>query len=178
MPNVARPCSVLVTGAGGNLGRKLVAHLLAADWCTKIVGVDLGFATSLAPDRCGRLTLITADLSNPKFRRWLGALAGVDAVVHSAAKNPFPDACWSDATTSFDVTSHLLGARCAAGVQRFAFASSNHVMGGYKDGALAEGLGPGELGADQPPGPGTRWHDGTRLVDSTAYATAKLMGSA
>ena len=27
--------SVLITGAGGNLGQKLISHLLARDWCER-----------------------------------------------------------------------------------------------------------------------------------------------
>ena len=38
----ARIRSVLVTGAGGNLGGKLVAHLLAGGWCERIVALDQG----------------------------------------------------------------------------------------------------------------------------------------
>ena len=31
--------SVLVTGAGGNLGQKLITHLLTRDWCERIVAL-------------------------------------------------------------------------------------------------------------------------------------------
>src|SRR5690606_13442259 len=35
---------------------------------------------------------------------------------------------------------------------------------------------PGELRPSSPPAVGTVWHTGTQAMDSTAYATAKLMG--
>lgn len=35
-----RPRRILVTGANGNLGRKLVAHLAAAPWCSGVVALD------------------------------------------------------------------------------------------------------------------------------------------
>ena len=32
--------TVLITGAQGNLGRKLIAHLVAGSWCERVIGVD------------------------------------------------------------------------------------------------------------------------------------------
>ena len=49
-------------------------------------------------------------------------------------------------------------------------------MGRYKDPPLADGLAPGALSTDLPPGPGTRWFNGREIVDGVAYATSKLMG--
>ena len=60
--------------------------------------------------------------------------------------------------------------RAASGVRRFVFASSNHVMGGYKDTAIADT--PGALTTALDPLAGTH----TKTTDSTEYATAKLMG--
>jgi hypothetical protein len=74
------------------------------------------------------------------------------------------------------MTLHLVSAASDAGVRRFVFASSNHVMGSYKDEPLAETLSPGTLTTDLTPGPGTRWHDGERMLDGTPYAVSKLMG--
>ena len=62
------------------------------------------------------------------------------------------------------------------GYAALVFASSNHVMGGYKDAPLSTGLQPGGLTTDLPPSPGTKWHDGTTFQNSTRLATAKLMG--
>lgn len=172
----AVPSSVLVTGASGNLGRKVVAALAQAPWCRRVVGLDLrADPASFPPDERAKLHLVTCDLADGGAP-WRDALAGVEAVVHLAAENPDVDATWEQAARSFDMTVHLGLAAARAGVRRLVFASSNHVMGGYKDPPLADGLGSGRLLTSLPPAPGTRWHDGTRQQDSTAYATAKLMG--
>ena len=170
MPNV------LITGAGGNLGRKLTAHLLATDWCGEVVALDhaKGHPNKATGERVRH---VHADLADAEDARWRDALSGVDAVVHFAARNPNPDASWSDAAQSFDITAHVVKAAADAGVRRFVFASSNHVMGRYKDAPLAETVTePGSLRTDLAPGPGTHWFNGTETVDGTAYATSKLMG--
>ncbi|MDX7951978.1 NAD(P)-dependent oxidoreductase [Lichenihabitans sp. Uapishka_5] len=169
----AIPSSVLVTGAAGNLGRKLVSALLQAPWCRRVVGLDLAAVPESSAD--DRLSFVTGDLTDPAGS-WVEALVGLDAVVHLAAENPDVDATWLQAARSFDMTANLGLAAARHGVRRFVFASSNHVMGGYKDAPLADRLRPSGLTATLPPAPGTRWHDGTRQQDSTAYATAKLMG--
>lgn len=61
-------------------------------------------------------------------------------------------------------------------VQRVVFATSNHVMGRYKDSPLWEQVGPNEPTPELPPGTGTVWHTGLQPMDATAYAAAKLMG--
>ena len=170
----ARPVRcVLVTGAGGNLGTKLIAHLLASAWCGGVIGVDRTPA-GLPPGE--RLEQVEADLADPRDGRWRAALARADALVHLAAQNPAPSAPWSDACASFDQTAHLAGAAAAAGVRRLVFASSNHVMGQYKDPPLADGLAPGTLATDLPPGPGTSRREAGRAVRDEAYAVSKLMG--
>jgi nucleoside-diphosphate-sugar epimerase len=168
--------SVLLTGAGGNLGRKLIDHLLRTEWCEAIIAVDRTLAALEAVPADARVRRIEADLKDPADPRWRDALSGADAVVHLAAQNPDPDAPWTDATASFDMTLHMVLGSAAAGVKRLVFASSNHVMGRYKDPPLADGLAPGTLRTDLAPGPGTRWFNGREIVDGIAYATSKLMG--
>lgn len=174
----ARPSRILVTGAGGNLGRKLIAHLVAADWCKAIIGVDRSREALEALQTLGadKLEGVQADLTDPHDPGWRGALDNADAAVHFAAQNPYPDASWDDACASLDMTLHLAGAAGDSGVRRFVFASSNHVMGRYKDEPLADTLSPGTLTTDLTPGPGTRWHNGDRMLDGTPYAVSKLMG--
>ncbi len=160
------PLRVMVTGAGGNLGRKLVAHLAEAPWCAEVVALDL------APpggEPHPKVRPVAADLGR-RSEALDDAAAEVDAVVHLAAKNPYPDASWEDGAVSFDMTLQAVAALARrGGAKRFVFASSNHVMGGYKE----EGVAPGALTTGLPPRPGTRTAPG----DVTrAYAAAKLMG--
>jgi nucleoside-diphosphate-sugar epimerase len=74
------------------------------------------------------------------------------------------------------MSTNLVGAALAANVRRFVFASSNHVMGQYKDPPLAERIGPGLLTSDLPPGPGTARPEGNCIVRDHAYAASKLFG--
>lgn len=163
--------TVLVTGASGNIGQKLLTHFLNSERYQKVIGVDpkqLGGELAKHP----KLQFVKADLADIKDRNWMSAFEGVDTVVHLAAQNPYPDASWADATVSVDITLNVVAAMRAAGVERLVFASSNHVMGGYKD----ADLGPGELTADLTPRPGLKLRQGGGYMVSTAYATAKTMG--
>ncbi len=160
---------VAITGANGNIGRKLIAAFLAAPDIGAIHGIDRDMTGLSSHD--ARLFPIQADLRGPGL---LDALTGVDAVIHLAAQNPYPDASWEDASASFDMTAKLVEACTKAGVSRLLFATSNHVMGGYKDTAVA--LSDGGLSTDLPPLVGTRVKTSEGLINSTAYAAAKLMG--
>jgi len=123
---------IAITGANGNLGRKLIAAFLAAPDIAAIHAIDRDVA-GLSPHD-PRLSPIQADLRGPAL---LDALAGMDAVIHLAAQNPYPDASWEDASASFDMTAKLVDACAEASLSRLVFASSNHVMGGYKDTPVA-----------------------------------------
>lgn len=169
----APPSSVLITGGGGDLGRKLMAHLLASGWCRRIVAVDLRPPVDVAAAD-GRVAAIGCDLLD-RGAAWWSAMGEVEAAVHLAAQNPHTDATWADSAASFDMTQNVVDAAAAHGLRRLVFASSNHVMGGYKDAPLARPE-PGFLTTDLPPAPGTKWDTGSGWMDSTAYATAKLMG--
>src|SRR5689334_12730323 len=93
---------VLITGANGNLGRKLIAALLASTRYEAVLAVDIAHPVD-APDDPG-LKRITADLARRDDRRWIEAVHGVDAIIHLAAQNPRPAASWEDAAISFDMT--------------------------------------------------------------------------
>ena len=164
---------IAITGGNGNLARKLIAGLGAEAWCEALVTLDRRFDL-IEPPAHASLACIEADLRDGGDRRWRDAIASADAVIHLAAQNPYPEADWTDSAASFDMTALIATASAAAGVKRFVFASSNHVMGGYKETGVA--LSPGALTEALPPLPGTRWsHDGGSS-DSTPYAVAKLMG--
>ena len=173
-PMAARhPLRVLVTGAGGNLGRKLTAHLVEAPWCAGVVALDLGFPAE-APAPTPKLRRVALDLAAPS-PALDAAVDEADAVVHLAARNPFPDASWAEGAASLDMTLNaaeaLARSAAARGGRRFVFASSNHVMGGYKDERTRRA--PGTLTTALPPLPGTRTAPGDV---PRAYAAAKLMG--
>jgi nucleoside-diphosphate-sugar epimerase len=169
------PQTVLITGGAGNLGGKLAQHLLTSAWCRQIILLDVQ-ARGPRPKSEGRVEVVEANLADSSDVRWRAALAKTDAVVHLAAQNPYPDAPWADAVASLDMTLNLLACAEDAGVKRFVFASSNHVMGQYKDPPLAATLGPGLLTPELEPGPGTRWFDGERVVQGSAYGVSKLVG--
>jgi nucleoside-diphosphate-sugar epimerase len=160
---------VAITGANGNIGRKLIAAFLATPEIGAIHAIDRDVASLATHD--SRLFPIQADLLGPALP---DALAGTDAVIHLAAQNPYPDATWEEASASFDMTAKLSEACAKTNVSRVVFASSNHVMGGYKDTPIA--LSDGGLTTDLPPLVGTLVKTAEGVIDSTAYATAKLMG--
>lgn len=169
------PQTVLVTGAGGNLGRKIIEWLARTEWCRSIVGLDMTTDVApFSPEASARLKLVAGDLLKVGAN-WQEAFQGVDAVIHFAAQNPHTDASWEDATASFDMTFNVAATAMQAGVGRIVFASSNHVMGGYKDSPLADAMGPGRLTTAIAPAPGTKWETGHGFMDSTAYAVSKLM---
>jgi uronate dehydrogenase len=151
------PPTVLITGASGNLGGKLRRHL-DGRYELRLLDREPG----------GDAAIHAADLS-----RWDDAWArlfdGADAVVHLAA-DPVAYRPWPELISpNVDATIHTYEAAARCGVRRFVFASSNHVMGGYKDDA-------GPITTDLPPRPGTRYTVGGEPRDSTAYAAAKLFG--
>lgn len=165
---------IVITGAGGNLGRKLIAAFERAPWCRSIVAIDQAVHESGIADG-SKVIAVQADLADRQDRRWVEAIGGAEVIVHLAAQNPYPTASWEDAIASFDMTLNLLGAAETTGVTRFVFISSNHVMGGYKDAVPA--IPSGGLTEALPPRPGTRTRDaGGHVSDSPAYATHKLMG--
>lgn len=171
---------VVITGALGNLGSKLIMHLVSLPQITEIVGLDMMQPplsdTSQRSSGGIKVRYVTCDLSNANDSRWRDELKTGDAVIHFAAQNPFPEASWNDSTISLDMTLNLTLAATNVGVKRFVFASSNHVMGRYKDLPLSIGLNEGQLTTDLPHGVGTTWHTGSRQMDSTAYAIAKSSG--
>jgi nucleoside-diphosphate-sugar epimerase len=151
------PRTVLITGATGNLGRKLRAHL--AGRC-ELRLIDR--------DRRGQADVTAADLS--AWGDWHQLFRNVDVVFHfaadSEASKPWPDLIGPNV----DALVHTYQAAALGGVKRVVFASSNHVMGGYQD---ETGV---SLTSDTPPRPGLRYRFDGVPRSSAAYGSAKLFG--
>lgn len=184
---------VLITGAGGNLGVKIARHLLVHAQPHRVRLVDrldtdavrarllsgaaaaVVAAVSAAPERVEALQLDLCEWSGALVR----AMHGVDACIHLAAQNPFPEASWADCAASCDIHAHVLEAAARAHVPRLLLASSNHVLGNHwRDGAeLRPEEGAGALGAGAELRPGTRFDLApVAAMDCMPYAAAKLFG--
>jgi NAD+ dependent glucose-6-phosphate dehydrogenase len=141
------PRTVLITGASGNIGRKL-----RAAWADVY---DLVLIDKNPPE--DDYDVIEADLG-VLDDDWITHFHGVDTVVHLAA-NSDEFAGWDALIGSnLDALANVFHVAALAGVDRIVFASSNHVMGQY------ENLGDGPISTDIKPIP-----DGP-------YAVTKLVG--
>lgn len=153
--------TVLITGAAGNLGGKLRRHLegQGGRWSLRLL--DRQPADDPA--------VWHADLS--AWGGWADCFRGADAVVHLAA-DPTAQRDWPGVVgPNVDAVVNTFQAAVQAGVRRVVFASSNHVMGGYKDRPD-----PDRITTDLPPAPGTRYAVSGEQRDSSAYGSAKLFG--
>jgi uronate dehydrogenase len=151
--------TVLLTGAAGNLGSKL-RHHLQGRYPLHLLDID--------PQ--GDAAVVRADLSQWESR-WVELFRGVDVVVHLAA-DPTAQQTWLKLVApNVDALIHVFQASVQAGVRRVVYASSNHVMGGYKDDPA-----PARLTTDLPPRPGTHYVVQGEARDSTPYGSAKLFG--
>jgi len=141
------PRVVLITGASGNIGRKLRDAWRGL--------YDLVLIDRKAPPDDPEV--IEADLAEWD-ESWVEHFDDVDTVVHLAA-NPDDSAAWDDLVRpNLDAAANVFNAAAYGGVERVIFASSNHAMGGYRD------LGDIPITVDLPPRP-----DGP-------YGATKLVG--
>jgi uronate dehydrogenase len=151
--------TVLITGAAGNLGAKLRRHL-EGRYALRLLDINPAGDSAVAQADLARWDLTWAD----QFR-------GADVVVHLAA-DPTAHQTWPNLVgPNVDAVVNVFQAALRAGVGRVVYASSNHVMGGYKDDPE-----PARLTTDLPPKPGTRYEVEAQRRDSTPYAAAKLFG--
>jgi NAD+ dependent glucose-6-phosphate dehydrogenase len=115
--------TVLITGAGGNIGTKLRAHFATLGWTLRLLDVESR----------GDAAIRTADLSK-WHDAWVAQFADVDAVIHLAG-DPSPQASWASVQQlNIDMTANVYEAAAAQGVRRVVFASSNWVMAGHRPG--------------------------------------------
>jgi uronate dehydrogenase len=151
--------TVLITGAAGNLGAKLRRHL-EGRYTLRLLDITTH----------GDPALVQADLSRWD-RAWADHFQGVDVVVHLAA-DPTAQQTWPNLIgPNLDAVVNVFEASVRGRVKRLVYASSNHVMGGYKDDAE-----PARLTTVLPPRPGARYVVDGQTRDSTAYAATKLFG--
>jgi uronate dehydrogenase len=151
--------TVLITGAAGNLGGKLRRHL-EGRYELRLLDKNTGGDKSI--QECD-LATYSAD--------WVDRFRGADTVFHLAA-DPTAHQTWPLLVgPNIDAVIHVFEAAVRAGIRRVVFASSNHVMGAYKDEPAA-----GPLTTDLPPRPGTRYVVQGEARDSSAYGSAKLFG--
>jgi nucleoside-diphosphate-sugar epimerase len=162
---------VVITGGCGNLGVKLCTHLLAAgEVDVTLIEHPQFYCAERVP---AGASVVLGDLADGTGS-WRAAVPGADTVVHFSAVNPYPNASWGESAASMSHTFNICVAASEAGVRRVVFASSNHVMGGYKD--LPDF---GFITPDAPPQCGTLLRDAADLAksgDAVAYAAAKLAG--
>jgi len=113
---------IVITGAAGNLGRKLRAHLEASgNYDLVLTDLDSG----------GDPDIVEADLSDTDSG-WVDLLDGADVLVHLAA-NISSHAPWPALqAANVDATLALYDSAASRGLRRIVFASSNQVMGGYR----------------------------------------------
>ena len=113
--------TVLITGAGGNLGGKLRRHFVALGWTLRLLDVDTHGDTAI-----GAHDLAVWD------EAWARQFAGVDAVVHLAGQ-PRPDAPWNSIQRlNIDLTLNVFEAAVRQGAKRLIFASSNWTVAGHR----------------------------------------------
>ncbi|MFC7097982.1 NAD-dependent glucose-6-phosphate dehydrogenase Azf [Halobaculum marinum] len=119
---------VLLTGAGGRVGRAILAGIGEAyDW--RLLDRE-PLADANLPSGVATEDVVVADVTDEAEMR--AAVEGVGAVVHLAG-DPRPNAPWDSVlTNNIDGTQTVLAAAADAGVDRFVFASSNHAVGAYE----------------------------------------------
>lgn len=127
---------VLVTGANGFLGKRVVIELLRAGYAVrgtvrsegKAETVRLAVLADLGDDALARLEFVRADLLREP--RWLEAMQGVDALVHSAALVSSDTAEAEDVIeTALEGSGRVLRYAIAAGVQRVVLTASTATIG-------------------------------------------------
>jgi nucleoside-diphosphate-sugar epimerase len=150
--------TVLITGATGNLGRKLRKHL-EGRYPLRL----------LDRDARGDSDIHVVDLEWWE-ESWIPLFEGVSVVIHLAG-NPVAHAPLEEVwPANWQGTTHVYEAALAHKVPRVVYASSNHVMGGYKDD------GGGMITVDCPVKLGTSYTSDNVLRRSHDYARTKLRG--
>jgi NAD+ dependent glucose-6-phosphate dehydrogenase len=119
---------VLLTGAGGRVGQAILRHLGPQyDW--RLLDRE-PLSRAKLPDGVDAADAIVADVTDED--RMHEVMEGIGAVIHLAG-DPRPEATWESVLrNNIDGTHATMYAAAKAGVEKFAFASSNHAVGAYE----------------------------------------------
>ncbi|WP_418283804.1 NAD-dependent glucose-6-phosphate dehydrogenase Azf [Halorubrum sp. DTA46] len=119
---------VLLTGAGGRVGQAILRGI-GDDYEWRLLDRE-PLPAAKVPDRVPDADRYVADITDGRAVR--EAMEGVGAVIHLAG-DPRKTAPWDSVLrNNIDGTQVVMRAAVDAGVERFAFASSNHAVGGYE----------------------------------------------
>ena len=114
--------SVLLTGAAGRVGEAILGEL-ADEYEWRLLDRE-----PPTDDQPGEF--VVADITDERTVR--EAMTGIDAVIHLAG-DPRKEAPWSSVLpNNIDGTQTVYEAAVDAGVEKLAFASSNHAVGAYE----------------------------------------------
>lgn len=112
--------TVVITGADGNIGRKLRHHFAPLGWTLRLLD-----ATAADP------AIRQADLSRWDDG-WADLFRDADAIIHLAA-DPSPRASWqSIVQNNLDLTLNVFEAAVRGNARRLIFASSNWTVAGHR----------------------------------------------
>lgn len=120
---------ILVTGANGQLGRRLIPRLLNAGYYVKAHYRNSEKAAKYAP---AGIETVTGDFRNPD---WVTrAIDGCDIVIHGAAKVSLrPGKLEEQRTVNIDGTKAIIGACRKLGVRRLIYVSTIVTVGASPD---------------------------------------------
>ena len=119
---------VLLTGAGGRVGQAILRGI-GDDYEWRLLDRE-PLPAAKVPDGVTDADRYVADITDERAVR--EAVADVGAVIHLAG-DPRKTAPWDSVLrNNIDGTQVVMRAAADAGVKRFAFASSNHAVGGYE----------------------------------------------
>lgn len=176
--------TIVITGGLGNLGSKLCRHILNqnSDGSIKYKVILIEHPKFINPNKPlphDDAVVLPCDLGNPSQEAsgaLKDALEGADTLIHFSAVNPYPNASWSESAQSMDHIFYIFQMAVLCKVRRVILASSNHVMGGYKDDLTH---GPSSVHPNSDPRVGTVPLNPQLIAasgDAKAYAAAKLAG--
>ena len=120
--------SVLLTGAGGRVGQAILRNI-GTDYDWRLLDREPLPAAKL-PDGVDNSDVYVADVTNREAVR--NAAEGCEIIIHLAG-DPRPNAPWESVLhNNIDGTQSVLQTAVDLGVEKVAFASSNHAVGNYE----------------------------------------------